>query len=76
MERTMIKYRLDKAKIEAEMEKAFLSHSDLARKLKWSRSLLSYAINRGSKSFAPKIAKALGITDANDIVVSIKDRAA
>jgi lambda repressor-like predicted transcriptional regulator len=55
----MIKYRINKQRIEAELEKRLWNYTDLARKLGWSRSLLHWGINRGSRSFAPKIAAAL-----------------
>ncbi len=70
-ETPMIKYRLNKEKIETEMERSNLNLSDLARRLGWSRQLTHHAINHGSKSFAPKIAAALGI-EPESIIISIR----
>ncbi len=63
----MIKYRLNRIKIEEEMEKRFLNLTDLARILGWSRQLTHHAINNGGKSFAPKIAAVLGL-DPGEII--------
>ena len=69
----MIKYRLNKNRIEEEMEKRLLNYGDLAHLLGWSRSLLYYAVNQGGKSFAPKIAEVLKI-ERGDIIFSIPKR--
>jgi transcriptional regulator with XRE-family HTH domain len=66
----MIKYRLNKRKIEKVMERRNLSLSDLARLIGWSRQLAHYAINKGGKAFAPKIAVALGIEPGEIITAS------
>lgn len=72
----MLYYRLDKNRIENEMERQMLNYTDLARLLGWSRQLLFYAINHGSKSFAPKIAEALGIMPGEIIISKSKQKAA
>lgn len=67
----MIKHRLDKEKIELEMMRQHFGLVDLARLLGWSRQLTHHAINNGGKSFAPKIAKVLGIKDPGEIIISV-----
>ena len=67
----MLKYRLNKIRIEEEMERRLLNLSDLARILGWSRQLTHHAINHGGKSFAPKIAAILGI-EPESIITSIR----
>lgn len=67
----MIKYRLNKEIIEQKMAEKKLGLFDLARILGFSPQLTYYAINHGSKSFAPKIGKALGI-EPESIIISIR----
>ncbi len=67
----MLKYRLDKIKIEEEMGRRFLNLADLARLLGWSRQLTHHAINNGGKSFAPKLAAVLGI-EPESIIISVR----
>ncbi len=68
----MLKYRLDINRILEEMAKQQMNFSDLSRYLGWSRSLLHFAIFHGSKSFAPKIAKTLGIDPCEIIISAVK----
>jgi len=65
----MIKHRLNKKIIEQAMAEKKIGLFDLARLLGFSPQLTFYAINRGGKSFAPKIAKVLGI-DSDSIIIS------
>ena len=67
----MIKYRLNKIRIEEEMGRRFLNLADLARLLGWSRQLTHHAINNGGKSFAPKIAAVLGVDPCE--IITIKE---
>jgi len=57
----MLKFRLNKNRIEEEMVKKNLNLIGLARILGFSRQLTHYALNHGSLSFALKISRALGI---------------
>jgi len=68
----MIKYRLNKDRIEEEMAARQLNLTDLSRLLGWSRQLTFHAINFGSKSFAPKIAKAIGVNPEDIIISAVK----
>jgi lysophospholipase L1-like esterase len=68
----MLIYRLNRIRIEEEMEKRAMNYTDLARLLGWSRQLVNYALYHGGKSFAPKIATVLGIEDPNEIITSRK----
>ena len=57
----MLKYRLNKNRIEEEMVKKNLNLTGLARLIGCSIQLTHYALNHGGVSFALKIARALGI---------------
>ena len=67
----MLKYRLNKNRINEELVSRGWNYTDLARFLGWSRSLLHYALNKGGKSFAPKLAAALGIKPES-IIISVR----
>ena len=57
----MLKYRLNKNRIEEEMVKKNLNLTGLSRLIHCSIQLTHYALNHGGLSFALKISRALGI---------------
>ena len=67
----MLKYRLNKNRIEEEMVKKGLNLTSLARLLGFSLPLTHYALNHGGASFAPKISKVLGI-EPSEIITFMK----
>ena len=69
----MLKYRLNKNRIEEEMVKKGLNLTGLARLLGFSLQLTHYALNHGGSSFALKISRTLGI-EPGEILVSINHK--
>ncbi len=67
----MLKYRLNKNRIEEEMVKKGLNLTSLARLLGFSLPLTHYALNHGGASFAPKLAAVLGI-EPESIIISVR----
>ena len=67
----MLKYRLNKTRIEEEMVKKGLNLAALSRLLGWSRQLTHFAINHGGVSFALKISRILGI-EPEEIIISVQ----
>lgn len=57
----MLKYRLNKIRIEEEMVKKNLNLTGLSRLLGFSLQLTHYALNHGGASFALKISRVFGI---------------
>ena len=52
----MIKYRINKVRVEKELARRQMNHSDFAREIGMSRARLHYILNKGSKKYAPLLA--------------------
>lgn len=55
----MIKYRINRQRVEKEMFKLQLNFTELAEKMDISRQKLNYILNDGGKGYAQPLAKAL-----------------